>query len=266
MSGFAADWLALREPHDARARNAAVLKAVAARFAGRADLAVIDLACGRGSTLRAIAPHLPAQQHWRLIDHDAALLAEAAGAAVPSGVSVTMVPLDLASDLDAALAEPAALVTASALLDLVSAAWIDRLVALARSNGSAVYVALSYDGRVALAPAEAQDAAVVAAVNAHQKGDKGFGPALGPAAAAYAIERFKAAGFDVVTGRSDWILDADDGALQTAMFAGWAKAAREIGKVPGDDIDAWLAARQRLLAAGRATMGVGHVDFFASPR
>ncbi len=264
MSGFASDWLALREPHDVRARNPAVLEAVAAHFAGRAALAVTDLACGRGSTLRAVAARLPARQHWRLVDHDAALLAEAAAIPVPPGLSVTPLSLDLARDLAAAFTPPADLVTASALLDLVSAAWIDRLVDLAKAHRRPVYIALSYDGRVALAPAEAQDAAVVAAVNAHQRGDKGFGPALGPQAAAHAIERFAASGFAVVSGASDWMLEPGDGALQSAMLDGWAQAARETGE--GAAIDVWLAARKRLLHAGRATMGVGHVDFFAAPR
>ena len=66
MTGFSAAWLALREPHDRRARNAEVLDAVASAFAGHASLNVADLACGTGSTYRALSPHLPAQQRWRL--------------------------------------------------------------------------------------------------------------------------------------------------------------------------------------------------------
>ena len=53
MSGFSSSWLTLREPYDRRARNAAVLDAVAAWAAERPSVAVVDLACGLGSTLRA---------------------------------------------------------------------------------------------------------------------------------------------------------------------------------------------------------------------
>ena len=62
---FSADWLALREPYDARARNAEVLASVAAAFSDQSAISVVDLACGTGSTLRAIAPHLPPRQNWR---------------------------------------------------------------------------------------------------------------------------------------------------------------------------------------------------------
>ncbi len=53
MSGFSADWLALREPFDLRARSCTVLDAVASYFERRHSVRVVDLACGTGSTLRA---------------------------------------------------------------------------------------------------------------------------------------------------------------------------------------------------------------------
>ncbi len=79
MSGFSAEWLALREPADHRARNRDLLGALARRFAGRDTLSVVDLGCGAGSNLRALAPALPRRQRWRLVDHDAALLGAARG-------------------------------------------------------------------------------------------------------------------------------------------------------------------------------------------
>ncbi len=77
MTGFSADWLALREPFDARARNPVVLDAVIAALKGYPSIRIVDLACGTGSTLRALAPRLPVEQNWRLIDNDLGLLARA---------------------------------------------------------------------------------------------------------------------------------------------------------------------------------------------
>ncbi len=74
MSGFSTDWLALREAADHRSRNSAPLSKLAARFADREDVFVVDLGAGTGSNLRAVAPALPARQQWILIDHDPALL------------------------------------------------------------------------------------------------------------------------------------------------------------------------------------------------
>ena len=262
MSGFSADWLALREPYDARARNRDVLDSVATAAVAAGDaVAVVDLACGTGSTLRAIAPRLPPRQDWRLVDNDLSLLARAAaGKAIP-GIAVTRIPVDLARDLEAALDGRVNLVTASALLDLVSAEWLDRLVVEVAARRLPFYAALNYDGRVSFDPADPLDAAVIAAVNLHQQTDKGFGPALGPGAAEAAIARFQAAGYTVVHGRSDWhLLPRDHG-----MLAGWAGAAREIGAVSLPDAAAWLTRRRDLLAAGRSTIKVGHVDIFARP-
>ena len=77
MSAFAPEWLALREPADARARNAEVADALAARLGARASLAVVDLGCGTGANLRATAPLLGERQRWTLADNDPALLTAA---------------------------------------------------------------------------------------------------------------------------------------------------------------------------------------------
>ena len=75
MSGFSAEWLKLREPYDLRARNTDVLNAVLDLLAGKPSVTVVDLACGTGSTFRALSPHIEARQHWRLVDNDLSLLA-----------------------------------------------------------------------------------------------------------------------------------------------------------------------------------------------
>jgi hypothetical protein len=265
MSGFSADWLALREPYDVRARNRQVLDSVAVAAAAGDTVAVVDLACGTGSTLRAIASRLPPRQDWRLVDNDLSLLARAAAGRALPGIAVTRIPVDLTRDLEAALDGPINLVTASALLDLVSADWLERLVTEVAARQLPFYAALTYDGRVTFDPADSLDAAVIAAVNLHQETDKGFGPALGPCAPAAAIARFQAADYAVVHGRSDWHLSPRDHDIQRDMLAGWAGAAREIDAVSLPDAAAWLTRRRDLLAAGRSTITVGHVDIFARP-
>ncbi len=262
---FSAEWLALREPYDRRARNAKVLEQVAAATAARSNIAVVDLACGTGSTLRAVSARLPSRQSWRLVDNDLGLLARAGALARPPDLTVTTMPVDLARDLEAALDGPVELVTTSALLDLVSADWLERLVTETAARRLAVYASLSYDGLATLTPSDALDVAIVDAVNVHQRHDKGFGPALGPAAATTAVARFEAMGYAVDHGASDWVFTPGDRDIQVEVATGWASIAREVGELPLADIIGWLARRRDLIAAGRSGMRIGHVDFFARP-
>lgn len=256
---FSAEWLALREPHDRRARNAEVLDAVVTAFASHVSLNVADIGCGTGSTYRALSPRLPPGQRWRLYDNDLSLLARAAGPA-----NVTTIPLDLAHDLEAALDGAVDLVTTSALLDLVSRDWLQRFATEVAARRLPVYAALSYDGRAALDPADPMDATIVAAVNAHQRTDKGFGPALGPAAARAAVEQFGELGYAVVEGTSDWLFRSGDREIQLEILTGWASAAREMD-VSERDVVAWLTRRREWIGRGASTVRVGHVDFFARP-
>lgn len=264
MSGFSAAWLELREPYDRRARNGKVLDAVAAAFSGRPAVAIADLACGTGSTLRTLNPLIKARQSWRLVDNDLSLLARTPRSSPPD-LNVTTTPVDLHHDLEAALDGPVDLVTTSALLDLVSSDWLQRFAVEAAARRLPVYAALSYDGRVECSPGDAADARIVAAVNTHQRTDKGFGLALGPDAAQAAAKAFERVGYDVVQGRSDWTFGPQDRDIQLEALSGWAHAAREIGEVPLNDVIEWLTRRRDHVAAGRSSIRVGHVDLFARP-
>jgi hypothetical protein len=269
--GFSAEWLSLREPADIRARNPEVLAAFRAAAGARARegrIALADLACGTGSTWRATAAALsPLGQDWRLHDYDPALLAEARRLALeaPAGVSITTIEVDLLADLDRALDGGADIVVTSAFLDLVSAAWLDRLVAGLAVRRLTFYAALTYDGRASLDPPHPLDAAVIAAVNRHQITDKGFGPALGPGAAAATVTALRAAGYRVVEGRSDWLFLPEEGLVQSMTVEGWAVAAEEIGGLEAEALVDWRHTHLTRIAEGATEIMVGHVDLFAEP-
>lgn len=240
---FEAVWLALREPADHAARDPGLL-AAAREMLG--DGPAVDLGCGTGSTLRAFGG--PAER-WRLVDRDPALLAEAAARAPGAAV----VAADL-RDLDALPLGGARLVAASALFDLVSREWIEALADRVAAEGAAVYAALSYDGTMAWAPPLAADAAVLAAFNAHQRGDKGFGPALGPEAGRALAEAMARRGYAVRIAASPWRLGPADAALARALAAGVAAAAGAAE---------WGQARAA--ASGAASCTIGHLDVLALP-
>jgi SAM-dependent methyltransferase len=273
---FSAEWLALREPADAAARADAVTRrAVAwgqAHGAGTGrPLRILDLGAGTGANLRYLAPRLGVRQRWRLVDHDPRLLAlarppSAGTAATPwaPDVEIDSLVVDLAAEPLAELLRDADLITASALFDLVSTDWASSLLEAATDRGRALLAVLSYDGRIDGSPADPYDPAVRRAVNRHQRIDKGFGPALGPAAADRLAEFLRARGAEVVDAASDWRLDSGQAALQRALIEGWAAAARGIAPDEAPEIDAWRARRSAAVAEPSATLTVGHRDVFAA--
>lgn len=261
MSGFSADWLALREPADHRARDAGLLARLAAWAKGRDSLTVLDLGCGAGSNARAMIPHLGGAQHWRLVDYDRALLDIAARSlASHHGVTVRTQEADLSRGIDALLSEGCDLVTAAALFDLVSKPWLDGMVAALAARRLPLYTVLIYDGVMEWAPPHPADAPIRAAFNAHQQTDKGFGVAAGPDAGTHLAAGLAAAGYDVMTAFSPWLLGTADHALASANAEGVAQAARETGHVAEADIADWLALRQRT-----DLCTIGHVDLLALP-
>src|SRR3954468_21248898 len=180
-------WLALREGADGAARSAALTRAVIDRLAGLSPLRVLDLGAGTGSNLRYLAPRLAVPQEWLLVDHDATLLQEAKARSIgrPSPIDWRMdtQPLDLVTVDHPAIFVDRHLVTASALLDLVSDRWLDELAERGGAAQATVLFTLNYNGQSRCTPAEPEDEEVRALMNRHQQSDKGLGGvAAGPAA------------------------------------------------------------------------------------
>jgi hypothetical protein len=197
------------------------------------------------------------------VDNDLSLLARAGEGARP-GVHVVTMPVDLERDLELALDGPLDLVTTSALLDLVSGAWLERLMVETATRRLPIYAALTFDGRIEFDPVDPGDAQIVAAFNAHQRRDKGFGPALGPAAAQAAIDAITRVGYATRDGVADWTFAPADRAIQNETLAGFSTAARESG-LSLTEIGSWLARRSDFINTGRSSIRVGHVDLFAWP-
>lgn len=265
MSGFSVEWLTLREDHDMRARNPMVLGAAISLLKSKSAVHLVDLACGAGSTLRSLSPQLPARQNWDLVDNDSRLLNAACAGHFSDEIGLNAIQLDLNGNFEVVLNQPSDLITTSALLDLVSEAWLDRFARHVAARRLPVYAALTYDGRIDLSPADRTDAAIAAAVNAHQRNDKGFGPALGPTAAVAAISRFEMLGYSILQGNSDWVIGTADRDIQIELLNGWAVAASEMKFLPSHEIDSWLTRRREAVGQHTSTMRVGHVDFLAAP-
>lgn len=268
MTGFSADWLALREPFDRAARNASAplldLQAAAVRLRGDDPvLRVIDLGCGTGANLRELAPRLGGAQQWLMVDDDAHLLAALPESLEGPGwhANVRTLHLDLALALDAVPFLEARLVTASALLDLVSAFWLDALLTHVWAANAAALFALNVDGRVGWEPGLAGDAEVHALFAADQRRDKGFGPALGAEAAALAVARLGAIGYRVTQARSDWCIE--EPAMLRAMIEGMAHAALKQEPAAHELVGAWKA--RRFARIDRTCLRIGHLDVLALP-
>ena len=280
---FSAEWLALREPVDHASRNGTLADDVTAHFAGRNPLRVVDLGCGTGSNLRASVRRLPVLQDWLLVDYDPALLAAArqslrswATTAREEGetlviakagriIRVSFRQADLTADLERVLDERPDLVTASALFDLTSAPFMQRFARVVAAAGAAFYTVLTYDGRDAFAPPHPLDRAVIEAFAAHQRGDKGFGPAAGPDSAAALAEAFRSAGYRVAEADSPWRIDDRHPALAGQLLDGIAAAVAETGRIDAAGLATWLAFRQQHRRDPDGLIVTGHRDTFAVP-
>jgi len=280
------NWLALREPTDAGARSQRLTNEVVAAVGGQDPLSILDLGTGTGSNVRYLALRLPPPQRWLIVDRDPVLLAEARAQmsswSASRGYDVTTRGDELVirgqgmdsrietrcQDLgrldDPGIFAGRHLVTCSALLDLVSESWLQRLAACCRDAGAVVLFALTYDGQSHCSPEEPEDEEIRELLNRHQQAsDKGFGPAAGPEAVEHVSRSFSAVGYRVRREASNWVLPSDEREFQTELIEGWARAALEIAPDRAGRVASWQLRRLAHVEAGRSVLRVCHEDVAA---
>jgi hypothetical protein len=244
------EWLDLRERADAAARSGELAWRLA-RHLPPGPVVIHDLGGGSGAMGRWLAPRLPRPQRWVVHDRDDDLLELAVG---PAGVEARR--SDVAR-LTAGDLAGTSLVTASALLDLLTAEELARM--LGACAGLPVLLALTVTGHVTLTPADPLDARIAAAFNAHQR----RGGRLGPDAVAAAARELRGQGGEVLVRPSPWRLGAADAGLIADWLDGWVGAACE--QEPALAAGAYLRRRLAQAAAGQLAVTVDHADLLALP-
>jgi SAM-dependent methyltransferase len=265
------DWLALREGADAAARAPELLEPLQDYLAEAAPerLVIQDLGCGTGSQARWLAGRLRGPQHWILRDRDPELLAHAGegvpGSAADGGPVTAETRL---GDLTALHAEDfggTSLVTASALLDLLTFDEVDDLAAACVEAGCPALLTLSVAGRAELSPADPLDAELAEAFNAHQRRTTGGRRLLGPDAPAAATKAFERRGAVVRSRPSPWRLGAESAALAEEWLRGWVAAACEQRPDLTPQADSYLRRRLRACEAGELEVVLDHTDLLVLP-
>jgi len=278
---FDSEWLTLRRRADHQARDTLLNEEANYWLTTRHRSHIVDLGAGNGNNAHYLIPWLGPQQHWRLIDHDAALLKDARRGLEEliqthdpdEGHCIETGEMDLNFlDLPSLHQQwPIDLVTASALLDLASESWIERLVGQCQRIQAAVLLVLNVNGHWSITGIkDPLDETIRQAFNAHQTKAKGLGQgvALGPMAAFNASDQFKAAGFEVQTRTSVWQLLAGSAytkALGFRLINGWHQAACEMLPDQTHEFDVWFVRRQTQLSTGQVGIEVGHTDIYAEP-
>jgi hypothetical protein len=263
------EWLALREPADGAARAGDLVELLRRHLPATGRLVIHDLACGSGSMGRWLSPLLPGPQRWVLHDLDADLLHVAAAeppgpAADGASVAVETRRSDITRLQPEDLADPS-LITASALLDLLTHDELAGLIDVCAEAGCPVLLSLSVVGRVDLAPGHPLDSRVAAAFDVHQRRMTTRGRLLGPDAVGAAVEGFRRLGAEVLVRPTPWRLGPAEANLATEWFTGWIRAACEQSAELAFAVRPYARRRLAEARAGELAVRVGHADLLVLP-
>jgi SAM-dependent methyltransferase len=263
-------WLALREPADAAARSLDLVEELRRHLPATGPLVIHDLGCGTGSMGRWLAPLLPGSQRWVAHDRGVDLLEVAAvhlpgAAADGAAVSVEAKQTDITRLRPSELAD-ASLITASALLDLLTADEFAGVVSVCVDADCPALLTLTVVGSVELTPPDPMDRLVAAAHDAHQRRAIERGRLLGADAVAAAREQFGRRGAEVLVRPSPWRLGAPEADLAAEWLTGWVGAACEQEAEVAAEAEAYMRRRLAEARAGRLAVTVEHADLLVLPR
>ena len=269
MSGFSIEWLNLREVSDHRSRDKELLKTAVDWLDNlkAKDKVIVDLGSGTGSTIRGLQRYttLTPSIQWRLVDNDPGLLAEAIHRHSEE-YSIENFLVDLSKTQKLPL-KSVSLITASALLDLVSGDFIRDLCQLIKEKNEdrplGFYSALNYDGCIKWTPFHPLDAAIAMNFNTDQRRDKGFGPALGPDATDFLKTQFDSTKFQCLSAKSPWLLGSADYLLAESLINGISDVAIQTNGLTNSDIQDWKTYRIKNVRTG--TCYLGHTDILVLP-
>lgn len=262
------DWLAVREAEDSRARSRELALAASGRLLS-GPVVVHDLGSGTGSMMRWLAPLLPGPQAWVLHDWNPDLVDRATNGVAPIDRDGRPVSLRTRTGelerLEAGGLAAASLVTASALLDVLTSEELRAVVEACVAVGCPVLLSLSVTGEVRLDPPDPLDEVFAASFDAHQQRLVGGRRLLGPAAAGLAERLFREAGWNIRIADTRWRLGDHDPVLLEQWFDGWLDAALEQRADLRGEGATYRALRFEQLRRGELSAVVGHTDLLAWP-
>jgi hypothetical protein len=275
---FSADWLALREPFDHAARSLRLAKRLTEMLPQRPR--IVDLGGGTGNMFRFLAPIVGRGQDWMLLDGDGFLLDEAFGrtaawarrqgfaataigdalqVSTPRGLwrmHVAQHDLSIQPLPGGVWAVQHDAIVCSALLDLVSSAW---LRALRSAVSVPILACLTADGRDVWRPRHRYDALVRTSFRRDMRRDKGLGPALG-------TDAIRTVASFAASAPSNWHIPGAALQMQRTLVDATADAARAASPAQMRAITEWQEARVRQALQGRLAITIGHRDILILPR
>jgi len=280
LTDFSKNWLELREPLDRKFRSNELIKTLNLVLPNR-PIHVIDLGTGTGSNLRYLCKELKGNQIWQLIDNDGNLLktipAYTNEWAIKNKLLVKKLGNELLikgqniechayiqqknlSDLTDIMIPEKALVSCSALLDLVSKNWLITLAKKCMYIKATILFTLNYDGHIKFRPREDDDELVRSLINKHQLKNKGFGNAMGPKAGHMAIQVFSEIGYNIRSQCSNWKIKSNNNELQAMLLDMWLDAATEVSPEQKNRLRNWRKKRQHHIISRDSELEIGHTD------